>query len=485
MNLKNLAGAIIILLLAAVPLFGHLSELPIQRWDESRLAATAYEMSVNNNWLVPYHFGHPEMISVKPPLQIWFMAVSIKIFGANELAVRLPSAIFALLTCLFIYWFLTIKMQKQVWGILAAAILVICDGYVHLHCSRTGDYDTLLTLLTTIFLFYSYLFIRDGGAKYIVIAAIAITLACFTKGVAALMFIPGVFICFAYSGRLKKLFSSPAFYAGIAIFVIVIPGYYLLREQLTPGYLESVSKNELGGRFMATLENHYQPWYFYLSRLIEREHAWFFISIMAIPLVLVYKHNTTKQFVLYLATATVTFLFFISIAGTKLDWYSMPLYPLLVVMAAITIETVFSKLKPGANYLLQTFRVAFIFLLCSLYIYSYNKILAKTQKPDYQLNDPEFAIGRYLTELHKGNRGTGKFIMLYSDFEQDMVWYDLIDRNIFFKSVKELATGDTVVAYKNESIAVLEDKYHHTLLEEFFRIRLYRIDSPKAVITPQ
>ncbi|HEY9177337.1 MAG TPA: glycosyltransferase family 39 protein [Flavipsychrobacter sp.] len=485
MNLKNLTSITIVILLAVIPLFGHLDELPIQRWDESRLAVTAYEMSINNNWLVPYHFGHPEMIGVKPPLQIWFMAMSIKLFGANELAVRLPSAIFALLTCLFIYWFLTVKMQKRVWGVLAAAILVICDGYVHLHCSRTGDYDTLLTLLTTIFLFYSYLFIRDSEAKYIVIAAIAITLACFTKGVAALMFIPGVFICFAYSGKLKKLFSSPAFYAGLAIFIIVIPGYYLLREQLTPGYLESVSRNELGGRFLSTLENHYQPWYFYIFRLIEREYAWFFISIMAVPLVLIYKENAKRQFVLFLATTAVSFLFFISVAGTKLDWYSMPLYPLLAVMAAITIETVFSKLKPGANYPLQALRIAVLLFICTLYVYSYNKILAKTLKPDYQLNDPEFAIGHYLTGLHKGNRGTGKFVILYSDYEQDMVWYDLIDSSIFFKSVKELATGDTVVAYKHESIAVLENKYHHTLLEDYFRIRLYRIDSLKATTTPQ
>lgn len=162
----------------------------------------------------------------------------------------------------------------------------------------------------------------------------------------------------------------------------------------------------------------------------------------------------------------------------------MPVYPLLVVMSAIAIETVFSKLE-GVHYRLRAFRIAFLLIICTLYVYSYNKILAKTLKPDYRLEDPEFAIGHYLTELHKGNRGTGKFVILYSDFEQDMVWYDLIDSNIFFKSVKELATGDTVVAYKNESIAIIEDKYHHTLLEEFFRIRLYRIDSPKAVTTPQ
>lgn len=484
MNPKNLTGAIIVFLLAALPLFGHLSELPIQRWDESRLAASAYEMSLNNNWLVPYHFGNPEMISVKPPLQIWFMALSIKLLGANELAVRLPSAIFALLTCMVLYWFLAIKMRSRIQGIIAAAVLIVCNGFVRLHGTRTGDYDSLLTLLTTVFLLHGYMFIRDKQPKHIIISALALTAACFTKGVAPLMFLPPVGIFFAYSGVLKNALSTRAFYIGLVIFILVVPGYYILREQLTPGYLESVSRNELGGRFLATLEGHYQPWYFYIAKIIEWDTLWFFLATASVPLLPIYATNETKRFILYLATVICGFLLFISIAGTKLDWYSMPLYPLLAMMCAVFLQGLFSKLKGiiGMTWVLRS-SLALVFLI--FYIFSYHRILSKTLKPDYNLQDREFAIGYYLTQIHKGNKGTSKFIVLYSDYEQDMAWHDMIDSNIYFKSIDNLSAGDMVVAYKDHTIAAMEERCYSTLLEDCYGIRRYKIDSLKTITTPQ
>jgi len=484
MNRRNLVGAAIVILLALVPLFGHLTELPIQRWDESRLAVTAYEMTQNNNWLVPYHNGHPEMYSIKPPLQIWFMAVSIKLFGANELAVRLPSAIFALLTCLFIYWFLTVKMRNRTQAIIAAAVLIASEGYVRLHGTRTGDYESLLTLLTTVFLLYGYLYLREGKGKYIFISALALTLAGFTKGVAPLMFLPAVCIYFGYRAALKKVFTSPAFYAGVGVFILVLPGYYLLREQLTPGYIELLYKNEWGGRFLDTIEGHHHPGYFYIKKFIEWDILWLFLAMLSVPFFPIYKTKETSQLVLYLATTTCGYTIVISAAGTKLDWYSMPVYPLLAIMSAITIETASSRLiqLPGATWVSRTTLVVVISLV---YASSYSSVLAKVLKPDYGLHDKEYAIGYYLTQVHKGNKGTSKFILLNSDYAQDMVWYDLIDSNMFFKSVKDLSGGDTVVAYRDESIAAIEDLYHNTLLEEFYHIQLYKIDSLKATTTPQ
>src|SRR5690606_20171172 len=120
--------------------------------------------------------GQPDMAAMKPPLQIWLMALSIKIFGANELALRLPSAIAGLITCYFMYWFLASKFKKPVAGVLSAAILLVSYTYVRLHGVRTGDYDGLLTLFTTIFLFYYYLYLQKEQSRHLLIAMIALTL---------------------------------------------------------------------------------------------------------------------------------------------------------------------------------------------------------------------------------------------------------------------------------------------------------------------
>ena len=75
-KLKYIPGYIIVTLLAALPLFGHLSELPVQRWDESRLALAAIEMTFHKNLFVTTFLGQPDMAAMKPPLQIWCLIMA-------------------------------------------------------------------------------------------------------------------------------------------------------------------------------------------------------------------------------------------------------------------------------------------------------------------------------------------------------------------------------------------------------------------------
>ena len=81
------------ILISFFPLFAFLGTLPLRTWDESRLAASAYEMTQTKNPLVVTFDYQPDHWSVKPPLNIWAQAISIKLFGVNETAVRLPSAL--------------------------------------------------------------------------------------------------------------------------------------------------------------------------------------------------------------------------------------------------------------------------------------------------------------------------------------------------------------------------------------------------------
>ena len=483
MNLKFFAGALAVILIIALPLFGHLSELPIQRWDEARLAIAAYEMLQTGNLLIPTIAWQPDMVSVKPPLQIWLMAVSMKLLGANELAVRLPSALTALVTCLFMYWFTAIKMRNKVLGIMAVSILVAVDGYVRLHGTRTGDYDTLLTLCTTVFLLYFYLYLRDDKPRYIIIATVALVLGCLTKGVAALMCTPAVLLYIISSGKIKQLFTTREFYVGLAVFVLFVPGYYLLREHYNPGYLDAVWRNDLGGRYLQTLENHHEPWYFYFVRLIERDHAWFVFSMAAISCIFLSRDKTIQSLTAYISLAAFSFLVVISASGTKLDWYNLPMYPLLALLAAIFVYELFAWLKSRDINPFFKFIVPALFI-GTLYFYSYSKILVRVLKPDAP-DEPQFVMGRYLNEVNKGKRGEGRIVLLYSDLEQDMIWYDYVDCNITMKSVLKLVPGDEAIAQKEESIAVLEGNYSYTLIENFYGLKRYRITGIKEIpITP-
>ena len=94
-QLKKFGPAIIILILASVPLFKDLGKDSLRMWDESRLAINAYEMYYNHQWLTTYFGGQPDLWNTKPPLMIWMQVISMKIFGINEFALRFPSALAA------------------------------------------------------------------------------------------------------------------------------------------------------------------------------------------------------------------------------------------------------------------------------------------------------------------------------------------------------------------------------------------------------
>ncbi len=69
-------------------------------WDEINFAEAAREMIVTGDYLnvrIDYQPFHE-----KPPLFIWFQAVSMHVFGINEFAARLPNAIFGVLTMIML-----------------------------------------------------------------------------------------------------------------------------------------------------------------------------------------------------------------------------------------------------------------------------------------------------------------------------------------------------------------------------------------------
>src|SRR5688572_17362545 len=66
-------------------------DVPIRIWDEAIYANNALEMTETENLLVLHNNGEPSLYNTKPPLNIWLQALSIRVFGINEFAIRLPS----------------------------------------------------------------------------------------------------------------------------------------------------------------------------------------------------------------------------------------------------------------------------------------------------------------------------------------------------------------------------------------------------------
>lgn len=92
---------LLIIAVSALLFIPGLGAVHLFDWDEINFAEIAREMVVTGNWAQPQIDYLP--FHEKPPLFIWFQALSMKVFGVGEFAARLPNAICGIITLLVLF----------------------------------------------------------------------------------------------------------------------------------------------------------------------------------------------------------------------------------------------------------------------------------------------------------------------------------------------------------------------------------------------
>lgn len=407
---------ILLLTLAYFPLFQHLATLPIRLWDESRQAFNVIEMQQNQNYMVTHFEGRPEMWNTKPPLLIWLQLMFVKLLGFGELALRLPSAIAGLLTCLLLFYTGVKHFQKPLFGFASAVILISMNGYISYHVTRTGDYDALLVLFDLLLVIAFFLYLQTERTKYMYLTFTAIILATLTKGPAGLMMVPGLFIVSVVFKKLKTVLLDKHFYLGISLFIVCIGGYYLGRESMNPGYMEAVWNNELGGRFAKGIEGHEGPANFYLLLFNDGLAGYFYYFLIpAIACIFFYPKGRQRNFLLTSLIVSVSFLLIISFSKTKLQWYAAPLLPFIAILngglVSFVADLVMKQeiLSAGKKYTIVT-------LMISAFIYSGYRIQAvKTYKEKEGDFMKDYRLSYYLRDVYNGKEKLNEPLGLYYD----------------------------------------------------------------------
>src|SRR5262245_51921065 len=144
-----------VVLFAAVLFFPALGDRDLTSSHEARAAQNAQVILDEGHWLVPRLFDrHLEL--QKPPMYYWLVALIAWLKGGvvDAWAVRLPAALSALATVLFLYY-LGVRTNRPLAGLLAALILASCVHFTWL--ARVGRIDMPLTMTITLALGTFYL----------------------------------------------------------------------------------------------------------------------------------------------------------------------------------------------------------------------------------------------------------------------------------------------------------------------------------------
>lgn len=347
--------------------------------DEPRNAQCAREMLESGNWVVPTFDG--ELRTHKPILIYWCQIAAYKVFGVNEFAARLPSAIASIITVLCVVMIASglASHEVAVWSGVALATMLL---FVMAGRAATPDALLIATSSLAIALFVNAAFVQREPRRDLLAGVDnhsssflrpvqfrwpnlsqwtfvygACGLAVLAKGPVGLVLpvaIMGLTILLvggfrestkSVSGLIQRLvhFARNVFYVGwrmrpvlAVLTVLLIAGpWYLAVGLATDGeWLREFFLTHNVSRAVKPMEGHTgPPVLFYVGALLVGTFPW---SCFAIPIGLAVhrRWRTTRRetstidplFALGISWVTV-FVGCFSIASTKLPSYVTPCHP--------------------------------------------------------------------------------------------------------------------------------------------------------------
>ena len=294
--------------------------LPVTDTAESNYAVTAKEMVLSGDWISPQIYGH--YWYDKPIFYYWELALSYTLFGFNEMASRLPSALLGSASVLFTYWFARRVYSEKI-GWLSAIILG-----TSVECwllSKAIITDTTLFLFMSMAIAFFYRGYTENR-KYYYLCYTAAAFAVLTKGPIGLL-LPGLaaLLFLAYNKDLAEM-KRVHLFSGLLLFTAIAGAWYGLMCCLhgSDFLSEHPTKNK---------------WYFYLIIYFIGFAPWSFTIPYSLfkkwkrkELDLRNSSNATQLLFIYFAVVNI----FFELIATKYTTYTFPgLFSLAILTALL------------------------------------------------------------------------------------------------------------------------------------------------------
>lgn len=463
-------------------LFLQLDTLPIRIWDEARIAVNAQNMIANNNWLVTHYEGKPEVWNTKPPLLIWIQVIFMKIFGVNELAFRLPSALSALAVCGFLVAFFKKYLNDIHLGIISVLVLLTSKGYLDYHSVRTGDYESLLTMLMFGYSLSFFAYLKSFKSKYLYLFGIGVGLSVLAKSIQGLLILPGLFLFTLYDRKLLQIIQKKEFYLSALIAIAITAGFYTSREIASGGYISAVLDNEIFGHYGRTNDHHLHPFSYYMDNLKEWRYSyWILPCLFGVIVSFFHPNEKYRNFLIFTLIISISYLFIISYGNAKLRWYDCPLYPMLAIITASGIWVIFSHLKlrdsSGTNW---KFGIAVLII----FLFPFKEVVQQnmTLKDKDELCDL-YGTSYFLKSIIDGKRTYDDFVIYYNGYGLHHEFYTNIlineGKSIIYITKDEIPEYGKILIGQKEGHKYIQENFNATQIGYEFNAVMYELNGRK------
>ena len=344
-------------IVAGIAFFWHLGNFSLIDETEPLFAEASRQMYVTGDWITPYFNGETRFD--KPALIYWFQAIAYMIFGVNEWAVRLPSAIaaFGLISLAFYSLYSYQAKTDDLEGVyrpsrrwltagLGAAVIALNPQMIA--WGRQGVSDMLLngcmtSALLCFFQGYAQPPESTVKARWYFAFYVLIGLAILTKGPVGIV-LPGfiILLFLVYLGSFWQIVREIKLIRGMLVICAVsLPWYVLVTWRNGWNFIDSFFGLHNVERFTEVVNGHSAPWFFYFI-VVAVGFAPYSVYLPVAMLRLKFwqrkswiSTQRSQQLGLFALCWFVGVFSFFTIAVTKLPSYVLPLMPAAGILIAL------------------------------------------------------------------------------------------------------------------------------------------------------
>ena len=321
---------------------------PLLDPDEGRYAEIPREMLASGDWVTP-RFDDLKYFE-KPPLQYWATAAVYSVAGVSEWSSRLWSTGLGFL-CLALTFGWTRSLYGP--GAARAALLALAVSPYFLIVSHLNLLDAGFTfwLVAAVFAFTRAQTApgASGAERRWMLAAWALAaLAVLSKGIVVGVLAGSSLIIYTLIERDARPWRRLHALAGVPLFLAIAAPWFIVVSLRNPGFAGFFFVHEHFARFLTTVHQRVEPWWYFLPLLLLGVLPW--IAPLPRALLTAWRESSReveaadvaaapafkpRRFLLIFAAVTLGFF---SVSGSKLAPYILPMFPPLAAIVGAAVR---------------------------------------------------------------------------------------------------------------------------------------------------
>lgn len=381
---KHFSATEKILLFIIFVIYSHNLFIDIMQVDAAQYAGMSMQMAQTNSYLEIKEFTSDYLD--KPPLLFWLSSLSIKLFGVNNFAYKLPSFLFLLLSLFAVYRlaaiYYTVKVAKN-------AVLILATAQAYFLMTNDVRTDALLTSSVIVAVWFFAEYFERKKIKYLILASIFVGFALLAKGpIGLIAVLMPVGLQLLYFRKWDEIFNWSWLIVFVIIAVLLFPMSYGLYTQfdLHPEKISYGIKGQSGLYFYYWLQsfgritgenvwNNNTPWHYFLTSSLWDFFPWFLPLLFA----LYFKNknllsrNTKVIEVICLAGFILIFAM-LSLSKYKLPHYVFVTFPFAAIIVAEYFSNISEKIWRNWRIFYLVLSVLILVIVISYYMFFFTEI---------------------------------------------------------------------------------------------------------------